>query len=1055
LAALATVLAGAGGACAQSFVNFESGHVRPLALAPDTHRLFAVNTPDNRVAVYDVTSSGLALATEVPVGLEPVAAATRTNALGRTEVWVVNHLSDSVSIVEVDPDDLSRSRVTRTLLVGDEPRDIVFAGSGAGRAFVTCAHRGQNRPGDPQLTTPGVPRADVWVFDAASPGGALGGTPIGGAPIALFADTPRALATNGAVVWAAAFHSGNQTTTVLEPVVSGTLGLPPPPPNSTPNAPGAGLIVKWNAVSGQFEDELGRGWNSQLEFRLPDHDVFLIDADAAVPALVTPPNVVDHVGTIIFNMAVNPVTGRLYVANTDARNQVRFEPLLQADLHRSRITVVTGTSALPVHLNGHINHAVSPGPPAEIEQSLAFPMDMVVSANGMTLYVAAFGSGKVAALDTAALEAGSVVGTQIEVGLGPSGLALDEGRSRLYAMNRIDHTISVVSTATQLETAIVPLRHTPEPAVVRNGRRFLYDARTTSGHGDQACASCHVFGDLDSLAWDLGDPTGTPLANPNPFRVPGGLDGPPFHPMKGPMATQSLRGLDAAGPMHWRGDRTGGTVGGDPLSEDLAFKAFNPAFVGLLGRGSELAPEEMQAFTDFILSVRYPPNPIRALDNSLDAHQSSGQTLLSARLTDLGAATCTFCHRLPLGTDGSSALQDEPQQFKIPHFRNLYQKIGMFGLPPAVAGSGRQPTGFLGDQVRGFGFQHDGAVPTILDFVSANRFESLSLADRGHLEAFLLTFDTGLRPAVGQQVSATPATFDHPDVVARIALHVARHEAGDCDLVVKGVLGGLARGGVYAGGGGFQLDRNVETPVDATALRLLAATSGQELTYTCVPPGSGVRIGVDRDEDTVFDRSELDAGTDPVNPHDAGGPTTSTLPPTVRVRVTSLELRDDVTDPINPNRRRLAFRVNTRRDPPANDVAVPARGAAGDPTAHGAVLRVFNSEGLTPDTFEATLPADGWRPIGSGATPKGYRFTSASGPIQRVTVKAHRIAVRGGSAAFPYTLDEPFQGSVAVRLRLGQDVTWCAESRPPYFPKPDHPGKFAARPNTPPPAACP
>jgi hypothetical protein len=192
-----------------------------------------------------------------------------------------------------------------------------------------------------------------------------------------------------------------------------------------------------------------------------------------------------------------------------------------------------------------------------------------------------------------------------------------------------------------------------------------------------------------------------------------------------------------------------------------------------------------------------------------------------------------------------------------------------------------------------------------------------------------------------------------------------------------------------------------------------------------------------------------------VNPHDAGGPTTSTLPPTVRVRVTSLELRDDVTDPINPNRRRLAFRVNTRRDPPANDVAVPARGAAGDPTAHGAVLRVFNSEGLTPDTFEATLPADGWRPIGSGATPKGYRFTSASGPIQRVTVKAHRIAVRGGSAAFPYTLDEPFQGSVAVRLRLGQDVTWCAESRPPYFPKPDHPGKFAARPNTPPPAACP
>src|SRR6185436_480233 len=105
---------------------------------------------------------GLALAAEVPVGLEPVAVAARTNTGNRVEAWVVNHLSDSVSIVEVDPTDATLSRVTRTLLVGDEPRDIVFAGTGGARAFVTCAHRGQNRPGDPQLTTPGVGRADVW-----------------------------------------------------------------------------------------------------------------------------------------------------------------------------------------------------------------------------------------------------------------------------------------------------------------------------------------------------------------------------------------------------------------------------------------------------------------------------------------------------------------------------------------------------------------------------------------------------------------------------------------------------------------------------------------------------------------------------------------------------------------------------------------------------------------------------------------------------------------------------------------------------------------------------
>ena len=81
------------------------------------------------------------------------------------------------------------ARVVRTLLVGDEPRDVVFAGPHRSRAFVTTAHRGQNMPASPgpQLTTEGVGRSDVWVFNA---------TNLSAAPTVLtfFADTPRALA---------------------------------------------------------------------------------------------------------------------------------------------------------------------------------------------------------------------------------------------------------------------------------------------------------------------------------------------------------------------------------------------------------------------------------------------------------------------------------------------------------------------------------------------------------------------------------------------------------------------------------------------------------------------------------------------------------------------------------------------------------------------------------------------------------------------------------------------------------------------------------------------
>ena len=130
---------------AAAFVTFETGEVRPLAMSPDGKTLFAVNTPDDRLEIFNLVG-GVTHTGSVPVGLEPCAVAARSN----TEVWVVNHLSDSVSIIDLSG---AVPRVTRTLLVGDEPRDVVFAGSGGNRAFVTCAHRGQNRSGDPQLTT--------------------------------------------------------------------------------------------------------------------------------------------------------------------------------------------------------------------------------------------------------------------------------------------------------------------------------------------------------------------------------------------------------------------------------------------------------------------------------------------------------------------------------------------------------------------------------------------------------------------------------------------------------------------------------------------------------------------------------------------------------------------------------------------------------------------------------------------------------------------------------------------------------------------------------------
>ena len=201
--------------------------------------------------------------------------------------------------------------------------------------------------------------------------------------------------------------------------------------------------------------------------------------------------------------------------------------------------MLAGDAVLPRQLNPHLEpYATTPGA-ADRARSLATPL--ALATDGDTVWVAAFGSGVVAAVDADALEAGDVIpdtADHVPVrGGGPSGLLLRG--SRLFVTTRFDNGVSVIDTLARREIAHVRL-HDPEPASVARGRPFLYDAVRTSANGEASCAACHVFGNLDGLAWDLGNPDGRSEPNPNPIELPG----PPgfdmgFAPMKGPMTTQN------------------------------------------------------------------------------------------------------------------------------------------------------------------------------------------------------------------------------------------------------------------------------------------------------------------------------------------------------------------------------------------------------------------------------------------------------------------------------------------------------------------------------------
>jgi hypothetical protein len=64
----------------------------------------------------------------------------------------------------------------------------------------------------------------------------------------------------------------------------------------------------------------------------------------------------------------------------------------------------------------------------------------------------------------------------------------------------------------------------------------------------------------------------------------------------------------------------------------------------------------------------------------------------------------------------------------------------------------------------------------------------------------------------------------------------------------------------------FKPDRRALPAISDAALRSLAAHDHRAVTFTCVPPGSGERIAVDRDGDGFWDGDERAARSDPADP---------------------------------------------------------------------------------------------------------------------------------------------------------------------------------------------
>jgi hypothetical protein len=531
---------------------------------------------------------------------------------------------------------------------------------------------------------------------------------------------------------------------------------------------------------------------------------------------------------------------------------LRYEPRITGYTVETNMGVVNfGTGVITQRkLDPHVDFDTTPGTAAEHDSALGIPTGLAFANSGLRAYVASFADDKIGVLNPGGGAASTVL-ARISCVAGPTGIVVDNARNQLYVVGRFHNQIQTLSTAdfSSLDTRGIGFDPTPDAIV--NGRRVFYGGYTSS-HGEQSCASCHVFGDTDNLAWDLGDPFGAFISPPVPN--PLGLSG--THPLKGPLITQSLRGMTNTEPLHWRGDRAN-------------FQAFSGAIVSLMGRAAPLPDSEFAAMGDFAMPLSYPPNPHENLDRTMpdaapgqgSAHR--GQNFFFNTAVD-GSNTCADCHTaINFGPGTNRAMVAgahiaTSQDLKVPQLRNLYTKTGFLDSPGATI-------------KRGFGYTHNGSSDNLETFPHGATFsfgpDSATAADnRRDLAAYLNCFDTGLAPSVGYQISFDGSNGLDPGLLSTTDTLTSQADLGNCDLIAHGRVNGQQRGWLYAGSGMWKSDKAAEPQITTTALIALAGL-GTEVTITGVPPGSGARMGIDRDRDTYLDGDEIDAGSDPANPY--------------------------------------------------------------------------------------------------------------------------------------------------------------------------------------------
>ena len=607
-------------------MNFESPHSNPIAHVADQNLVFVTNTPDDTVDVIDVAEQKVVA--KINVGIDPVGLAVRPDG---KEVWVSNHISDSVSVIDISPTSATRFQVLHTIQalhpsrkypLMDEPVGISFANNEWAYVVLSSSNR---------IAKIKVDSRGIRQF------------------IPITAQDPRALAIRDDRLYVVPFESNNQTQ---------ISGCHPENLATDPLCTFDAIRHVVEAVDGSAQStSAGYVANIVRDARIPDRDLYIFDTTAATSIRnLEPLAVVDTVGTLLYGIAVDS-QHRVFVAQTEARNDANG--LAGTENHgmeelenRAFLNQITMIDCSGVTCRDPVFFDLEPLPPDDPADgmALATPFGIQISEDDSTLVVTAAASSRIFTMDSTT---GEVLG-RVDVGAIPRGVTLvsaeDGSPEAAWVLNALENSVSLVDLSDLTDPTLeitIPLEDPTEPDL-KLGRIAFNDAHASST-GTFSCASCHPDGHTDQLLWVLD----TPLCSQGCDQIQ-------------PRLVQDIRGLRGSAPYHWDGipgDPFGGvnTASHDVLlepncdienEETCTLHLIDGSLASTMcdledcevndeGKDGPLTKEERDAMSKYLLSVPYPPSVERPYTNELSAKALTGIHKFHYE------KQCGNCHRLP------------------------------------------------------------------------------------------------------------------------------------------------------------------------------------------------------------------------------------------------------------------------------------------------------------------------------------------------------------------------------------------------------------------------